>query len=388
MKIAVFFKGFEPAFESKEHAQIVLGLRDTGMDSMLYTLDKPALRGCNLSVPLTLMSQKDAADVDYWRFTPYDAIIVYTRLDRSNLWMVNTLKKAGKTVIVKADTDGRKTFPVYPRDLLDYTYNTVAEKAKAFYLRVIRRVKGRVRADRLIDHINRADGIIVESPQAFANFAYILSYWGAPELIKKVFVIPNPASDHFTTHPIPVKDNLIVASGGWDSRIGNSYIKNTVVMVNALCRFLIARLDYKAVVIGSGGDTVEKIAAKWAPHKNLQIAGYVPNDKAAEYVGKAKIIFQPSLYETFGIAVAEGLCMGCSFVGSPLDSFEFLAAGGSSGTLAPDFTEEAFLGTLLADSIKWERNIYSADAISSTWRPLLNRRAVVEQYLQIVDKLG
>jgi glycosyltransferase involved in cell wall biosynthesis len=387
MKIAVFLKGFEPAFESKEHAQIVLGLRDIGMDSTLFTLDKPTLRGCNLSVPLTLLSQKDAADINYWRSTPYSVIIVYTRLDRSNLWMVNTLKKAGKTVLVKADTDGRKIFPVYPRDLMDYPYNSFAEKAKAFCLRMKRRVKGRVRADRLIDHINRSDGIIVESPQAFANFAYILSYWGAPELIKKVFVIPNPASDHFTTHPIPAKDNLVVASGGWDSRIGNSYVKNTVVMVNALRRFLIARPNYKAVVIGSGRDTVKKIASRWAPHENLHIAGYVPNDKAAEYVGKAKIIFQPSLYETFGIAVAEGLCMGCSFVGSPLESFQFLAAGGASGTLAPDFTEEAFLGTLLADSAKWERNIYSAEAISSMWRPLLNRRAIVDQYLELAGKL-
>jgi hypothetical protein len=39
------FKVFNPIFEPKELAQIVLGLRDMEMDSTLFTLDKPALRG-------------------------------------------------------------------------------------------------------------------------------------------------------------------------------------------------------------------------------------------------------------------------------------------------------------------------------------------------------
>jgi hypothetical protein len=77
--------------------------------------------------------------------------------------MVDTLKKAGETVIVKADIDGRKTFPVYPRDQMDYSYNTVAEKARTFYLIIKCRVKGRVRANRFADHINLSDSIIMKS---------------------------------------------------------------------------------------------------------------------------------------------------------------------------------------------------------------------------------
>ena len=50
--------------------------------------------------------------------------------------MIDVMKKAGKTVLVKVDTDGRKTFPVYPRELMDYTFNNKAEKAKALYKRI------------------------------------------------------------------------------------------------------------------------------------------------------------------------------------------------------------------------------------------------------------
>jgi hypothetical protein len=53
-------------------------------------------------------------------------------------------------------------------------------------------------------------------------------------------------------------------------------------MVNALCRFLIAKPDYEAVIIGSVGDIVDKMASKWASHKNLYNNRIYPNDTAAE----------------------------------------------------------------------------------------------------------
>jgi hypothetical protein len=388
MKIASYWKAYQPVFESKDHAQIVLGLRDIGIESELFTHDKPVFRNCELTVPIRLITQEQAATADYWRNTPYNAIIVYSRLDWSNVWMIDVMKKAGKTVLVKVDTDGRKTFPVYPREIMDYTFDSPAEKAKALYKRIKQRANGRERGKRLAEHINRADGTIVETPQAFANISYILSYWGMPELIRKVFVIPNPVSDFFSTPPIIAKENLIVASGGWFSMLGGAYIKNTTAMVNALCRFLLMRPDYQAVVIGLGGEIVEKMAKKWPSSKNLHIAGYIPNEDAARYVARARIIFQPSLIETFGIAVAEGLCMGCSFVGGTLESFHYLSKGGLSGTLASDFSADAFLAALLADSVKWERGIYSPETISSTWRSLLGRKIIAKSYLQIAEQLS
>jgi glycosyltransferase involved in cell wall biosynthesis len=388
MKIAAYYKAFQPIFEPKDHAQIVLGLGEIGLESELFTLDKPAFRNPGLSVPVRLITPEQAATADYWRNTPYNAIIVYTRMDWSNIWMIDIMKKAGKTVLVKADTDGRKTFPVYPRDIMDYTYNTAAERARALYKRLKQQVSGRKRGNRLAEHVKRADGIIVETPQAFANIGYILSYWGMPELIGKVFVVPNPVSNFFTTPPLAAKDNLIVASGGWGSMIGGSYVKNTAAMVDALCRFLMMKPDYKAVVIGSRGDVVESMAKKWPSSENLHVAGYIPNDEAAQYVSRAKIVFQPSLYETFGIAVAEGLCMGCSVVGGPLESFHYLSGGGLSGTLATDFSADSLLAALLADNLKWERNIYSPEIISSTWRSLLNRQTIAKSYLHIAEQLS
>jgi glycosyltransferase involved in cell wall biosynthesis len=213
------------------------------------------------------------------------------------------------------------------------------------------------------------------------------------ELIKKIFVIPNPVSNYFFNDnnilPISAKEKLIVATGAWGDKIGSGYIKNTDTMVNALCHFLTIRPDYKAVVIGSGEDIVKKFANKWALRNeiNLKITGLIPNSEVAKYVRKAHILFMPSLWESFGIAAAEALCMGCSVVGSPLESLHFLTKGGLSGTLSPDFTEDAFLGALLADAVKWERGFYSPELISSTWRSLLHRETIAKSYLQVAAQL-
>lgn len=385
MRIAVFFDKFRPDqnHEVKDPGQIVLGLRDIGIQSEMLTIDKPILREATTSIPVRLLSMEEAANVDYWRSVPYDVIITYTRL---YLWIASTLKKAGKTVLVKADTDGRRIFPVYPRDMSYYTYKKASEKAKIFYKRLKRRLEGQRRANKLAEHINIVDGVIVESPQACANLAYILSYWEMPELIKKIFVIPNPVSNYFTATPLSIKNKLIVAVGEWDGRVGSSYIKNTDTMVKALCRFLTMRPDYKAVIIGRGEDIVNKIAKGWKSCKNLHTTGFIPNAEVAEYIGKAQILFAPSLFESFGIAAAEALCMGCSVVGSPLESFHFLTKGGFSGTLAADFTEEAYLGALLADIIKWERGVYSPEVISFAWRSILHRNTIAKSYLQVAEQ--
>ena len=387
MRIAVFFDKFNQSHETKDPGQIVMGLRDLGVQSEMITIDKPSLREGNTSIPVRLLSKGQAADVEYWRSVPYDVMIAYTRLYSE---IASTLKEAGKTVLVKADTDGRRIFPVYPRDMSYYTYKKATEKVKIFYKRFKRRLEGQRRANQLAEHIKLADGVVVESPQACANLSYILSYWEMPELIKKIFVIPNPVSNSFSSTSLQVKNKLIVAVGEWDGRVGNSYIKNTDTMVNVLCRFLIQRPDYEAVVIGRGDAIVRKFAERWSSrHKiNFHITGFIPNSEVAQYLGKAQVLFMPSLYESFGIAAAEALCKGCSLVGSPIESFYFLAKGGSTGTLAPDFTEEAYLGALSADICKWERGCYSPQEISSLWYSTCNRKAIAEDFLRVIDKLG
>ncbi|MEW6162056.1 MAG: hypothetical protein AB1606_01865 [Nitrospirota bacterium] len=231
MKLAVFFDKFAPIHETKDPGQIVQGLIDIGIQSELFTIDKPALRKGFPSIPIRLLLMEQASDVEYWRGVPYDVIVAYTRLYSQ---IAYTLKKASKTVLVKADTDGRRIFPIYPRDMSYYPFKKATEKIKIFYKRVKRRLEGRTRANKLAEHINLADGVIVESPQAYINLAYILSYWEMPELIKKIFVIPNPVSDYFTATPLSIKNKLIVAVGEWDGRVGSSYIKNTDTMVKAL----------------------------------------------------------------------------------------------------------------------------------------------------------
>jgi glycosyltransferase involved in cell wall biosynthesis len=388
MKIAVYFKAYRPDWESKDYAQIVMGLAELGIESELFTLDKPAFDNYIAPFAVRTISQEQASSSAFWRSTPYDVIIVYTYMDWSNIWMIDVMKNAGKKVIVKADTDGRKTFPVYPRKLMDCFYTTAADRTRVLYKRLKQRLMGGKRGMRIAEHVYRADAVVVESPQAQANISYILSYWCRPELIGKVFSVPNPVSSYFTSAPIPAKENIVVTSGAWQREfVKGSYQKNTFVTVNALCRFLQLNPDYKAVVIGSGEDLIKQTAEKWPSSNKILATGFIPNEEANQYLSKSKIFFQPSLIETFGIAAAEGLCMGCSFVGTPLESFQYLAQGGATGTLSESFTEDSCFAALMSDHLKWERNIYSPDKISSIWRPVVNREAIAKSYLQIAEHL-
>ena len=390
MKICVFFHAFEPIHENKDPEQILLGLRDIGFKSEMVTYQKPVLDRYN-KFPIRKITPQQAHDVNFWRSTEYDAVIAYTWLRNDLLWVLRVLKEAGKKVIAKADTDGRYSFPVYPR------WDTYIKKSLNIldYLKIARRrFKRRFNAKKYIDylaeHLTLADYIIVETPQAQANLAYFLSYWKNPDLIKKLFVIPNPVADDAMNSTIPErKQNRITAIGNWQIKFGSYYAKNTAMMITSICNFLSKRTDYHAEILGDGADIIRDIIKKrnLKETRRLDIAGSVGHQKVINSLAESQVFFMPSTFEGLSIAASEAVCMGCSIVGSPLECLRYLSQEGSNGTLAADFREEAYLGALIADVLKWERGIYSAKNISSIWRNRLKKLEIARQYKDLIKSI-
>lgn len=384
MKIGVFFEYYQPFHETKDPGQLVLGFLDIGIPSEMITEAKPELKQYDAPFPIKFITRGEALDVSYWRAATNDVIVAYTWLSRHYLQVISAMKKAGKVVLVKGDTDGRCSFPLFPRSL--YVNNLWTKKGiKNLLRKLILRLHKHQRGEWLAEHIRLADRVIVESPQAQANLAYIMLHWGKPELVRKISVVPNPVSSDIIDSSIPVKCKQIVAIGRWE----DVWPKNTATMAKVVCHFATMKPDYEIVVIGSGEDIVQRLIAKASSQQpiRLHLTGRLPHNEVVNYLGRSQILFTPSNWEGFSIAAAEAVCMGCTIVGTPLESLHFLTRGGFSGTLASNFTEDALLSALLIDSSKWEAGTYAPEDISHFWRSRLNRRAIAKSFLHLVERV-
>jgi glycosyltransferase involved in cell wall biosynthesis len=227
-----------------------------------------------------------------------------------------------------------------------------------------------------IKQIELSDGAMIESPDALSNLNYFLAAWGRRDLIKKTYFIPNSVTPEFVQSEIGKKENVAVSYGRW-----NDYRqKNTMVMVETVVEFLKERHDFRFVIFGNGIELVKKLL-EGAPEnvkERIKILGFVEREKIKELLSNAKILFVPSRWESFSIASAEALCMGCSVVGTPLESLHFLSMQGFSGTTAASFDGEAILATLLKDSAKWDRGDYEPEKIAKFWRAKLDRKNIAK----------
>jgi hypothetical protein len=232
-----------------------------------------------------------------------------------------------------------------------------------------------------ISSIENSDATIIESPLALDNVSTILTYWHKDELIKKLVCIPNPVNDDISRRDSSlVKKANIVCIGRWDIRA-----KNRTVLFHSLMDFLSEVPQYEVFILGSGTDYFEKKLKHYDRilSQRVHIIGNIPHVQVGDYLESSRILFMPSLYESFGIAAAEGVCMGCSIVGTPLESLKYLSAEGFSGTISRGFQKDDVLDALMHDAKKWHDRQYDPKRIAAFWRKKLNRREVANQILNL-----
>ena len=79
--------------------------------------------------------------------------------------------------------------------------------------------------------------------------------------------------------------------------------------------------------------------------------------------------------------------MGCTLVGTPLESFRFLTLQGFSGNVASSFQTSSLMGTLIFEARRWEEGKNDPMEISRFWRKELNRISIGEKYKKIISIL-
>ena len=387
MRVGVFFQEFEPYHLGKDPGQLVVGLNEIGVTTELVSLRKQSLINYS-ELPIRAILPNEAHDIAYWRGSGFDVILAYTWLRPHCLWIPHILAAAGLPVIVKGDTDGRLNYPLHPMwdtyvgglpGILSYL--KIARRRMKRQLNVHQSIKD------FVAHLEIASGAVVETPQALSNLAFTLATHDSSRLLEKIFVIPNPViSSVFSSAS---KARQIVAVGNWEMKFGDYYAKNTEVMCGSIGRFLIERPDFNAILIGNGTAFLTKLLSDLPTEvlNRIRIVGAIAHKAVLHLLGESRILFMPSISESFGIAASEALTLGCSLVGSPLESLQYMSQGGACGTLASNFSEDAYLGALLADALRWERGDYDPATIAKYWRNELDRKRIAGEFLSLFHEV-
>jgi glycosyltransferase involved in cell wall biosynthesis len=387
MKLSLFFDGYKPYLEFKDPGQIILGLLEVGINTDLLAVTKTDL--VNYVPPFSIVENNwnQFNSKQFWLENDSDIILAYTWLSASYTPLIEKIKSIGKKVLIKSDSDGRIGYPLPP----SYLRAPIFEEATLKNL--LRHVWWRMpfkslhlkRAAQRIRQIELSDGVIIESPDALSNLNYFLTKWGRRDLIKKTHFIPNPVTPEFINSKIDKKENIVVSVGRWDDPAP----KNTKMMVEVVTEFLKNRYDYTSTIIGTGEEKVESLI-EGVPKNirdRIKITGFVEHDKIKDFLLNAKMLFIPSRWESFSVAACEALCMGCSIVGTPIESLRYLSMQGFSGTIASTFKKEAILAALIQDSMKWDYDYYQPDEIADFWRGKVDRKSVAEQIANLACTL-
>ncbi len=390
MRLSVFFYAYLPMHETKDNGQIPLGLNEIGIETNLLTFPKKELSDHKPNFPLIQISQNELNTENFWLKNNSDVVLAYTWLHEAYNPMIEKIKSAGKKVIVKADSDGRIGYPWLPSHLstplseeltLEHTIEHIWQRlpSKFLHRRALRIAQQRIR------QIELCDAVIIESPDALSNLNYFLSFWGREDLIKKTFFVPDPVSSTFTEAEVGAKQDIIVSFG----RLDDFKQKNTFAMVNATVEFLEKKPKFVSLFFGNGKELINELT-QYIPSvvaDRMHVLGFIDRDRISQILSTAKIIFIPSRWESFGIAAAESLCMGCSVVATPIESFRYLTMQGFSGSLSANRRKESFLAALIQDEAKWEKGYYNPKKISEFWRNRLDRKNVAQSIADIAEKL-
>lgn len=379
MRIAVV-DYYHPSIHFKDPGQITIGLREAGVDAFLVPFQPAASNG---QAPFPIVAEGPGSDV-LWARAEADVVLVFSRLDPRHTALLRRLKARGSRIIVKADTDGTLGYPLIP----NYLRAVMFSRDPIGW--IVRNAKWRMPVKafvaRKIEHIRLADAVIIESPDALANVVRVLEYWGEGHLAGRLHFVPNPVAPDVCEAPLRPKDNVIAASGRWD----DEGAKNTRVLVRVLGDFLQERPDYRSVVAGTGAEHVNRFARSLTrdARARMEVRGVVARGDLTEVLSRTRVCVVPSRLESFGIAAAEALCLGCSVVVTPIESLRYLSARGETGTVAHGFTRGALLAALREDVDKWSRGAYDPARTAEHWRPILSRREVARAILAIAERIA
>ncbi len=363
----VFTEPLRPFHRGKEVGLIPLGLRDRGWAVETHAPDAdPSL----WDYPVHVASLEQLAAPAYWAGRELDALLVYSFFRHEPI--MRAVRAAGARVVVKGDTDGLLSARLEPRRTFAMAAHAGTARTRplqvAHWLARLGPLHRREVAQ-LAAAVELADAFALESDPARDRLAAILRHHGRADLVARLHVVPSPASPAFTrTEVLREREPLVVAAGRWDDPQ-----KNAPLLAAALERFLAEHPGWRAHVVGAGAEALFR-------RHGIEVTSQLAHDDLATLVRRARVVASSSRWESFSLAVHEGLACGCSFAATPLAPFRHAAARGPFGTLAGRRGAAGLAAALAAEAAAWDSGARDPAAIAAFWRGELDVDAVAGRF--------
>lgn len=345
--------------------------RQLGHESRVVLLESPTAQKHE---DIIRASMEQLADPEWWKHFELDAVVLGAWAMPEYTPIAKAIKDAGIKLIVRCDSGGK--YSQYGRPFLQVVRDNFWSMQERFPNPVVRGVAVPVktvkgyspwsREGKVIEHMSYADLICIESPGARDLLVGMLNRKNRSKIASRVRYVAHPVK--LPTLDISEKrKKQILCIGRW-----NSYPKNTPLLVKVLVKVLAGHADYQAVVVGGGNDVVngalDKLKCPLSVRNRIQILGVVPHDQILELCNQSQINFVSSRWESFNIAAAESLCMGCSVVGPAHIASVRNFVSKHSGSSAKKYGKDDLVCALARDIESWNSGERSPLQIAKLWR--------------------
>jgi glycosyltransferase involved in cell wall biosynthesis len=192
--------------------------------------------------------------------------------------------------------------------------------------------------------------------------------FGKPHLVPKIRYLPHPQMRAFT-YSREVKENLLLSVARWEKE--DWVQKNPAVLLDAFERFLSARPDWKACIVGKGASGLAAALGKSqsASLSRCEFIDFLQPDDLVPFYSRAKIACWSSRSEGQIGTGAQALCCGCSVVAGnsgTLSCFHHYVSR-ESGRLALGMDTDSLAEALQLEAEAWDKGQRDPIRISCIW---------------------
>ncbi len=376
-------------FFTRESGLFSKGLAALGIDSR-SVMPGPAKQDDAQSLLRVPYPQLESAD--FWRGLELDGLILYSWAAPRYLSIAKAVQSAGIPFLVNVDSCGlvsRSANPrLWRRDLLSYLWTKATSPLEAA------RFISDIFDNFGIRRVARARLNTYEAATVVCGVSPLATLWlqrealglGKPHLVPKIRYLPHPQMRVFT-YSREGKENLLLSVARWEKE--DWVQKNPAVLLDAFERFLSARPDWKACIVGKGASGLAAALGKSqsASLSRCEFIDFLQPDDLVPFYNRAKIACWSSRSEGQIGTGAQALCCGCSVVAGnsgTLSCFHHYVSR-ESGRLALGMDADSLAEALQLEAEAWDTGQREPIRISHIW---CNEFHAVNVAARALDFLG
>jgi glycosyltransferase involved in cell wall biosynthesis len=378
-------------FFARDSGLLCRGLQAVGIDSRAVM---PGERKPEDQDDLIRTDYPNLESAKWWRAQQLDGVVLYAWGRPRFRKVAAAIREAGIFLILNLDSGG----PMSP--LAGWSKWLQAQwvyggqgRGCASWWRTLRLVLRGITAGLLYTdpmrarHLRCGNVIASVSPGSAEFWRSICRAYGGDPLAERVTVLPHAVEPVFR-HNGQAKLRQVACVGRWHDTVQ----KRAWLLMEVIGRLLETDRCVTVVIAGAATPAMEAWHRR-LPHDaaaRVRLAGKVGREELARIYQQSQVFYSPSAHESFGIAVAEALCCGCSVVGArkiTLPSFEWFVSE-NSGRLTDDDHPGGHTAVLLAELRAWDEGMRDPQAISTAWCQRLHADQVARRVVEMVMSRG